>query len=266
VPVADEVERLVAAELLVAGMEVDRGVAEVTAAVVEVPPVDVHPDAADRVDELAEAAEVDGDQVVDREPRQLPDRLERALRAALGVRAVDAGVEARRPGADDLDVEVAREREQRDRLRLGVGAHEHDGVGPGGDAVLAGALVVADDEGGGRLARQRDVEALRGDLHVRCRGDDRSDALVEPEVGAAGDRADDDEDRDQHPREDGPQPGPARARRRLRLAVDRDRREGPGGEHGPSVPGHGRPAANASLQRRPHTQDAGARAPAKRSG
>ena len=53
VPVADVVERLVAGELLVARLEVDRRVAEGAAAVVEVAPVDVEPDAADAVDDAA---------------------------------------------------------------------------------------------------------------------------------------------------------------------------------------------------------------------
>ena len=49
---ADEVERLVAAELLVAGLQVDRRVAARPAVGVEVAAVDVHPDAAELVDEL----------------------------------------------------------------------------------------------------------------------------------------------------------------------------------------------------------------------
>ena len=200
-PVADEVERLVAAELLVAGEEVDRGVAEVAAAVVEVAPVDVHPDAAEGVDELAEAAEVDGDQVVDRQAGELADGLERPLRAARRVGVVDPRTERRPAGTVDLNEEVAREREQRDRLRLGVGADEHDRVGARLDVLpLAGAPVVADDERRRRLAGQRDVEPLRGDLDVRRRGDDVGDALVEPEVGAAGDRADHDEEERRPPR------------------------------------------------------------------
>src|SRR4029453_19399211 len=116
--VADEVERLVAAELLVAGIEVDGGVAEVAAAVVEVAPADVQPHATEGADELVEAAEVDGDQVVDRKASQLADGLERALGAAGGIGAVDAGPEGGPAGAVDLDVEVAREGEKRDRLRV----------------------------------------------------------------------------------------------------------------------------------------------------
>jgi hypothetical protein len=128
VAIAHEVERLVAAELLVAGEEVDRGVAEVAAAVVEVPPVDVDPDAAEGVDELVEAAEVDRDQIVDRHACQLPDGLERPLRAAFREGAVDAGAESRLPRAVDLDVEIAREGEERHGLRVWVGPDEHDRV------------------------------------------------------------------------------------------------------------------------------------------
>ena len=194
VAVADEVERLVAAELLVAGKEVDRRVAEVAAAVVEVAAVDVEPHAAERVDELVEAAEVDGDQVVDRKPGQLPDGLERALRAALREGAVDAGAEGRLAGAVDLDEEIARKREQRYRLGVGVGPDEHDRVRARRVALaFAGPLVVADDEGGCGLAGQRDVEALRRDLHVRRRCNDCGDALVEPEIRAARSRAHEDE-------------------------------------------------------------------------
>ena len=129
VAIADEVERLVAAELLVAGEEVDRRVAEVAAAVVEVAPVDVDPDAAERVDELVEAAEVDGDQIVDREARSASGR-SRACPSCRTSRvgAVDAGAEGRLARAVDLDEEVAREGEQRDRLGVRVGPDEHDRV------------------------------------------------------------------------------------------------------------------------------------------
>ena len=64
VPVARVVERCAAGQPLVAGLEVDLRVAEPRAdarVVVEVAPVDVHPDTVERVDDLLEAAEVDGD-------------------------------------------------------------------------------------------------------------------------------------------------------------------------------------------------------------
>ena len=69
---------------LVARLEVDVGEVVVARAgvVVVVAPVDVHPDAAELVDDLLEPVEVDRDDVVDRDAGQLLDRLERALRAA----------------------------------------------------------------------------------------------------------------------------------------------------------------------------------------
>ena len=69
VPVADEVERAQAGQPLVARLEIDRGVARRAAVVVEVAAVDVHPDAPELVHELPEAAEVDRDDVVDRDTR-----------------------------------------------------------------------------------------------------------------------------------------------------------------------------------------------------
>ena len=86
VPEAHVVERLPPGELLVAGPEVDRRVAGRAAAVVEVAAVDVDPRAAEPVDDLPEAAEVDRDQVVDLHAGERPHRLQRALRAAVRVR------------------------------------------------------------------------------------------------------------------------------------------------------------------------------------
>ena len=84
VPVADELERRAAGHFLVAGLEVDRRVLVVAAGVlVEVAAVDVDPDPAELVDDLREADEVDGHEVVDPEPRQRLDGLDRALRAAI---------------------------------------------------------------------------------------------------------------------------------------------------------------------------------------
>ena len=80
------VERLPPAELLIAGLDVDRGEGDV---VVEVPAIDVDEDAVDRVDDVLEAAEVDVDHVVDLDAEQLLDRLERQPWAALVVGAVD---------------------------------------------------------------------------------------------------------------------------------------------------------------------------------
>ena len=248
VPVADEVECLIAAELLVAGEEIDRGEAEVAAAVVEIAPVDVEPDAPDCVDELAEAAEVDRDQVVDRNAGQLANGLERALGPARRVGVVDPRAERRPAGAVDLHEQVARERQHRDRLRVGIGAHEHDRVRARRRSLpLTGALVVADHERRRRLAGQRDVEPLRRDLDLGRRGDDLGDALVEPEVRTAGGRADRDEEEDSGPCQRRADERPARAPRRFRLAVDRDRRERAGRQHGPAVAVDARSAADSSL-------------------
>ena len=70
--VANVVERLPPRELLVAGKEVDLRVAKRPATVVEVATVDVDPGAVELVDDLAEAAEVDRDQVVDRGRPSVP--------------------------------------------------------------------------------------------------------------------------------------------------------------------------------------------------
>ena len=81
VAVADVVERVLAAQLLVAGVDVDRRVLVVRVrVVVEVAAVDVGVDAADRVHRLAEAAEVDVDHVVDAQPGDLLDRLQQEPR------------------------------------------------------------------------------------------------------------------------------------------------------------------------------------------
>jgi hypothetical protein len=63
---ADEVERAAARQALIARLEVDRRVPGRADLVVDVAPVDVDPDATERVDDFLEAAEVDRDQVVDR--------------------------------------------------------------------------------------------------------------------------------------------------------------------------------------------------------
>ena len=91
VAVADELERLGAAQQLVARLDVDVGVVLRGAAVVDVvvAAVDVEPDPAELVDDLLEAVEVDRDQVVDREARQVLDGVDGAGRAAVGVGGVD---------------------------------------------------------------------------------------------------------------------------------------------------------------------------------
>ena len=97
-------------------------------------------DAAERVDELAEAGEVDQDDVVDGDPRERLDGLDRQRRAADRVRGVDAVVAV--PG--DRHAQVARDRELVDAVALGVDAHEQDRVGAARSAV--GAAVGAEHE------------------------------------------------------------------------------------------------------------------------
>ena len=70
----------------------------------------------------------------------------------------------------------------------------------------------------------------------------------------------DDEQRDERPPENGGERRPA-APRRLWLAVDRDRRERAGRQHRRPLPFAGRTAADASLQRRAHTETRAARHP-----
>src|SRR5690606_30170067 len=89
VPVADVLQRLEAAEALVAGGDVD-GRVFTAGAVVAAVNVDV--DAADLVDDIGEPAEVDVDDVVRFDPLfgEFADGLQGQLRAAVGVGGVEA--------------------------------------------------------------------------------------------------------------------------------------------------------------------------------
>ena len=130
-------------------------------------------------------------QIVDRQPGEVADRVERSRRAAGGVRGVDLRGEDRIRAAD-LDHHVARQGQHRDRVRLRVGAEQHQRVGARRSALrLAVAAVVADHERDRRLVGRRHAveRRLRG-LHVRRVGADRGDALVQPEVDAADERHD----------------------------------------------------------------------------
>ena len=92
VAVAHVLQRLFAAEQLVAGLDVDFGIffggrdADVR---VVVAAVDVDVDAVDRVDGADEAEVVDVDDVVDRQPGQFLDHLQGQFRAAVGVGGVE---------------------------------------------------------------------------------------------------------------------------------------------------------------------------------
>ena len=92
--------------------------------------VEPHGHAADGVDQLLEADEVDLHVVVDRDVEVVLDGVDERL-GAVGVRGVDARGLA---GAGDREVEVAREREDVGLLRLGIDPQHHDRVG----AVAAG--------------------------------------------------------------------------------------------------------------------------------
>ena len=161
VPEAHVVERLLAAHELVAGLQVDGLV--VRARRDEVLVVDGQVDAAEDVDHVPEAGEVDLDPAVDGQAGDLLEGLDDERRPAVGVGLVHL-VET---DAGDVDLEVARQREHGDALRLRVEAHEHLGVRAAGiaeDAVLVGA----DEQDVHRLVGQRQLDLLVGRLDRRA--------------------------------------------------------------------------------------------------
>jgi hypothetical protein len=169
VAVADVVERVLALELLVARVHVDRRVVLAARVVVEVVAVDVDVDPADVVDDLAEAAEVDLDDVVDLERlagpgEQLLDGLDGQPRPTQLVGRVDAVA----PVAGDGDLEVTRDRHHRGRLLVRVEPDEDDRVRAGLDPQLlvAEALVGAEDHHRLRLAGLSAVDL--GDVDRRA--------------------------------------------------------------------------------------------------
>ena len=221
VAIAHVLERLEAGELLVAGLEVDRGVVARAAVGVVVAPVDVEIDAAERVHRLAEEVEVDRHVVVDLHAQHLAHGLDRERRTAVGVGLVDLA----RPDALDRHVEVARQGEQRQHLRLRIDADQHERVRVAARVPRAVALVVAEHERDGRLRRRVDhlLELLVGRLEVRVVR--RRDALeAVPDV--VRDRAADRDAAHQHDRErpaqDAPErPALVRAPRRVDVDVRR---------------------------------------------
>ena len=250
---ADEVERPRPVEALVAGLEVDLRVAGRAAVVVVVAPVDVQPDTTELVDELPEPTEVDRDDVVDRQARQVADGAERPDRAAGRVRGVDLRRERRVAGTVDRDVQVAGEREERDRLLPRVRAHQHQGVGARRCVLpLVGAVVVAEHERGRGLAGESDLQRLERLLHLGRARRDGCDSLMEVEVRAARGAADQHGEHERRPAEDRERERAAAPGRRRRLAVDRDRPERRRRDRSPTVAVQGRAAADSSLQRRSH--------------
>ena len=156
VAVADVLERVVAAHPLVAGRDVDLrvllGGAQPDVRVVVVV-VDVHVHAADRVDGVGEAREVDVDDVVDVvDAGELLDDLQGQLRPAVGV----GGVELVDPVAGDVHLQVARDRQHRDLV--GGDAEQDRRVRARPDLLALRALVGAEDEDRLRLARVGDGE------------------------------------------------------------------------------------------------------------
>ncbi len=221
--IADVVERLLAVEHLVPGMEVDRCRPGVRSDVVAAVDLDIH--AVQLVHEQLEPVEVDGDDVVDRQAGQVADGVERAFRAARRPGRVDPVGRARHVGAVavDRDDEVARERQHRERVVRRVGADEHDGVrarARDAEALGAGARVIADDQRRRGLGRRRDRVEVLLRLHDALRvGADRVQRLVAVEVQAAAETRDDDEDRDERPAEHPGEETAGRTPRWIRLPV-----------------------------------------------
>ncbi len=143
---AHVLERVVTAHPLVAGLEVDlRGLVllgDVVAA------VDVDVDAVDRVHGVGEAGEIDVDDVVDLEPGELLDHVERLLRATGRV----GGVELVDADARDVHAQVAWDGEQRDPVLVRVDAQQHRRVRTARVALRVEALVRAHDQDRLRIA------------------------------------------------------------------------------------------------------------------
>ena len=150
VPVACVRERLVAVELLHAGLEVGAGERVLHAV------RDVHGEPAHVVDHADEAVEVGVDHVRDLDADRGADRVGLEARAAERVRGVDLVGAV----AGDRQRGVARQVEHRRLVQRRVHADEVDRV-PAGDG-LAGPAVVADHEEEHRLVRGGRVVGVRG--------------------------------------------------------------------------------------------------------
>ena len=172
---AGEGDRLEAVEVVLALLEVELEGAAGDARADRGRQVDV--DAADRVDELAEAVEVDDRDLVDVDAEQVLDRPDRELRAAGGV----GGVDLLRSLPGDLGERVAGDRElaerappgpdQHDRVRaVGRRACSCRRLGPAAgdrlDAVL-GLGLVGPREGARAHVGAEDEDRLRADEHER---------------------------------------------------------------------------------------------------
>ena len=247
------VERLSPGELLVPGSEVDLRVPRWPPAVVEIAAVDVDPGAVEPIDDLAKAAEVDGDQVVHRHARQRLDRVQGALRPAVGVGVGDLVEEPRSPRAPDLDAHVARERQERDRVRGRIGANQHQRVrAPRGVVAVLLAVVVADHERDRRLSWECNCKLSRGALYRRRVGRDGRDRLMEVQIRTSRSTADQNERCDTEPQRDAADQRRARSWWPRGLPVDVDGRQGTGRKNGRPVSVWRGPAPQASLQSRSH--------------
>ena len=249
VAVADVGQRVGAAELLVARVDVDHRVAAGAALVVEVVAVDVGVDAADVVDRAPEAAEVDRDHVVDRERlavdlEQVLDRADRAALAGGLVRGVDLDLVA---DARDVDEQVARDRHHRDDLLVRVEPDEDHRVRARLVAGLAVAVadVGAEDHQRLRLAGVGAVDL--GDLDRRPPlGAQDVEHVVDLQQHGRGDRARGRE-ADQHAGEQRAQHEPAADARRRGLVVvrhDRVRRVAHASPPSTTLSPSGRPSAD----------------------
>ena len=223
VAVADVVERVLALELLIARLDVDRR--ELLArtrrrVVVVVAAVDVDVDASDVVDRAPEAAEVDVDDVVDREvlarrvqeePLDRGDGLARPADLVGGVDLVGAG-------SRDLHLQVARHRHHGDPLRVRVDAGEQDRVRARLELapLVPVALVGAEDQERARAAGLRAADL--GDLDRGAsllRPDERLDDVVDLQQHRRGDRGGRERDRQRAGEQGAQQHAAPRARRAL---------------------------------------------------
>jgi hypothetical protein len=223
------------------------GIAEITV-------IDVEPDAAELVHEIRETAEIDRDEIVDRETGERAHGFDRSERPTLRERSVDPISQVRVAGTFDRRDQVAREREHGEGVRPWICANENQRVRASGELrFLAFPPVGADHEGHRRLTGNRQVEALGcGAISLRLRGD-RLEELMRLEIRRTR-RPTRDHDRGQHhPEDHGPHHLPRGTARRVRLAIAPHRRVDARRVHRAAVAVDGRAAPHASLEGGFHT-------------